>query len=140
MTTHNTQEEMGETTELVQIGDRLVVSPKAIEPKPPQGLSEDEDQEINDRALALVDELVEASGSREMELSDGLTNLGVRSQRKAGTELDLLKGRMSEMLSGNGPGSQISKELIDLRLTLDQSMLAQAVKLTRGCVQHRHKH
>ncbi len=120
MTTHNTQEEMGETTELVQIGDRLVVSPKAIEPKPPQGLSEDEDQEINDRALALVDELVEASGSREMELSDSLTNLGVRSQRKAGAELDLLKGRMGEMLSGNGPGSQISKELIDLRLTLDQ--------------------
>ena len=120
MTTHNTQEDMDETTELVQIGDRLVVSPKAIEPKPPQGLSEDEDQEINDRALALVDELVEASGSREMELADSLTNLGVRSQRKAGAELDLLKGRMGEMLSGNGPGSQISKELIDLRLTLDQ--------------------
>ena len=120
MTTDNTQEEMDEATELIQVGDRLVVSPKGIEPKAPQGLSEEEDQEINDRALALVDELVEASGSREMELADSLTSIGIQSQRKAGAELDLLKGRMGEMLSGNGPGSQIAKELVELRLTLDQ--------------------
>jgi len=118
--TTDTQEEMEEIEELVQVGDRMVVSPKTIEPKAPVGLSEEEDQLINDRALALVDELLDASGSREMELADGITSIGVQSQRKAGAELDLLKGRMGEILSGNGPGSQISKELVELRVTLDQ--------------------
>jgi len=111
---------MEEIEEWVQVGDRMVVSPKTIEPKAPVGLSEEEDQLINDRALALVDELLDASGSREMELADGITSIGIQSQRKAGSELDLLKGRMGEILSGNGPGSQISKELVELRVTLDQ--------------------
>ena len=34
--------------------------------------------------------------------------------------MDLLKGRMGAMLSGDGPESQISKELVDLRITLEQ--------------------
>ena len=64
--------------------------------------------------------MVDAAGSREMELADGITGIGNQSQRKAGTELELLKGRMGEILSGDGAGAQISKELVDLRIDLDQ--------------------
>ena len=128
MATNEIEENMGESTELVQIGDQEMVSTKAIEPKAPQGISQEEDQEIKDRAMALVAQLVDASGGREMELADGITSIGVQSQRKAGAELDLLKGRMGEILSGNGPGAQISKELVNLRITLDQISPSQVGK------------
>ena len=105
------------------------ISPADVrEPTPPQGLSEEELQQLKERALALVDQLVESSGSREMELADSITSLGIQSQRRAGTELDLLKGRMGEILSGDGPGAQISRELVDLRVTLDQINPHQAGK------------
>jgi hypothetical protein len=63
-----------------------------------------------------------------MELADSITSLGIQSQRRAGTELDLLKGRMGEMLSADGPGAQISRELVDLRVTLEQINPHQAGK------------
>ncbi|MFB3092324.1 MAG: toxic anion resistance protein, partial [Dehalococcoidia bacterium] len=105
------------------------ISPADVrEPTPPQGLTEEELQQLKERALALVDQLVESSGSREMELADSITSLGIQSQRRAGTELDLLKGRMGELLSQDGPGGQISRELVDLRVTLDQINPHQAGK------------
>ena len=105
------------------------ISPADVrEPTPPQGLSEEELQQLKERALALVDQLVESSGSREMELADSITSLGIQSQRRAGTELDLLKGRMGELLSQDGPGGQISRELVDLRVTLEQINPHQAGK------------
>ena len=105
------------------------ISPADVrEPTPPQGLSEEELQQLKERALALVDQLVESSGSREMELADSITSLGIQSQRRAGTELDLLKGRMGELFSQDGPGGQISRELVDLRVTLDQINPHQAGK------------
>ena len=70
--------------------------------------------------MALVDQLAESSGSREMELADSITSLGIQSQRRAGTELDLLKGRIGDILSQDGPGAQISRELVELRVTLNQ--------------------
>ncbi len=120
MAINERSEDMDERTRLAPMGDQAMVSTEAKEPQPPQGLSQEEDRQLKERALALVDQLVDASGSREMELADGITGIGIQSQRKAGTELDLLKSRMGEILSGNGPGSQISKELVDLRITLDQ--------------------
>jgi len=119
MTTEQT-EEMDKTTELAHIGPQAMVSTEAKEPQPPPGLSQEEQQQLKERVLALVDQLVEASGSREMELADSIIGIGIQSQRKAGTELELLKGRMGEILSQDGPGAQISKELVDLRVTLAQ--------------------
>jgi len=105
---------------LATIGDLAMAPTEVNEPQPPQGMSDEEGQQLKGRALALVDQLVDASGSREMELADGITGIGMQSQRKAGAEIELLKGRMGEILSGDGPGAQISKELVDLRITLDQ--------------------
>ena len=92
-------EDVDKITELAPIGPQAMASTEAKEPQPPQGLSQEEEEQLKERALALVDQLVDASGGRQLEL---------------------LKGRMGEILSGDGPGAQISKELVDLRLTLDQ--------------------
>ncbi len=112
--------EMGKSKALMPAGSPEIGPSDVKEPTPPQGLSGEEQQQLKERALGLVDQLVESSGSREMELADSITSLGIQSQRRAGTELDLLKGRMGEILSGDGPGAQISRELVGLRVTLDQ--------------------
>jgi len=119
---------MGKSKELMPAESPGIGPSEVKEPTPPQGLSEEEQQQLKERALALVDQLVESSGSREMELADSITSLGIQSQRRAGTELDLLKGRMGELLSRDGPAAQISRELVDLRVTLDQINPHQAGK------------
>ena len=111
---------LDESTDLATTGESAMASAEAKEPQPPQGLSHEEQQQLKERALALVDQLVDASGSREMELADSISGIGVQSQRRAGTDLELLKVRMGEILSWDGAGAQISKELADLRITLDQ--------------------
>ena len=120
MTTERRPEEMYESAESVITGAREVAATEAKESVPPQGLSDEEKQQLKERAQGLVAQLVESSGGREMEMADGITSIGIQSQRKAGTELDLLKGRMGQILDGDGPGAQISRELVELRLALDQ--------------------
>ncbi len=113
-------ERMDESKDLVATSEWTVESIGAKQPQPPQGMSQEEQKQLKERALALVDELVDAGGSREMELADSISGIGIQSQRRAGMDLELLKVRMGEILSQDGAGAQISKELVSLRITLDQ--------------------
>jgi len=90
------------------------------EPAAPEGITDEELQELKKRSADLVKQLEGASGSKEMEYIDTITSVGIKAQRNAGTELDLLRTRVGDMISGGGPGAQIPKELADLRLTLNQ--------------------
>ena len=109
----NRPESVNESTTVVS-----TVPADSKEPTLPKGINEVEEQDLKDRALTLVTELAEADGGREMELTDGITSLGVQAQRRAGTELDLLRGRVGEMLGGGGAGNEISKDIVELRVTL----------------------
>ena len=99
------------TPEIVLGGEELT---------PPQGLSDQEEQELTSRAQALVDGLSGAAGSQEMQLADSIGSLGVRAQRLAAAELDLLRSRIGETLAGGGSGDEIAKNLVELRTTLNQ--------------------
>ena len=90
------------------------------EPNAPKGLSEEESQVLKTRALALVTDLGEASGSKELELTDSITNIGLQAQRSGGGELDLLRTRVGDMITSGGPGEDIAKDLVDLRMALNQ--------------------
>ena len=90
------------------------------EPLAPKGVPDEEVQGLKSRALALVSDLGEASGSRELELSDSITTLGTQAQRTAGGELDLLRNRVGDMLGQEGPSGDIAKDLMDLRVALNQ--------------------
>ncbi len=113
-------EQLDESPGLVPPGTREVVPVEVKEPTPPHGLSDAEEQELKDRVQALVRELAEAGGSQEMELADSITSLGVQAQRRAGTELELLRGRVGEMLPEGGSGDEISEDLVELRTALNQ--------------------
>ncbi len=111
---------MEESPGLVPTETREFVPVEVKEPKRPRGLSDTEEQDLKERALALVEELAKAGGSRELELSDSITNLGMQAQRAAGTEMELLRIRVSDMMTQQGPGDDIAKDLVDLRVALNE--------------------
>ena len=89
-------------------------------PVAPQGISEEETKEINERAADLVKQLEGASGSQELELIDSMTNLGIQAQRTAASELGLMRTRIGDMVTDEGPGAELAKDLVELRLVLNQ--------------------
>jgi uncharacterized protein YaaN involved in tellurite resistance len=97
-------------TDLVEVGA----------PKPPNGMSEEEAQKVKNEANALVKQLGTVSGSRELEILDSMSNMGMQTQRNASGYLDLLKGRVSTFLADGGPSHEIADSMRELRITLDQ--------------------
>ena len=120
MVTEERPEQEAESTASNPAGTQELAPIDIKEPLAPQGITDVETQDLKNRALALVNELGEASGSRELELSDSITTLGIQTQRTAGGELDLLRTRVGDMLGQEGPGSEIANDLVDLRLALNQ--------------------
>ena len=53
-----------------------------------------------------------------MEILDSVANVGLEAQKRGGRELDGLRVRISQMLSADGVASQVTKDLVDLRLEL----------------------
>jgi uncharacterized protein YaaN involved in tellurite resistance len=89
-------------------------------PKAPQGMTEEEAWKVKIEATALVKQLRTISGSKELEILDNMSNMGMQAQRNAAGYLDLLKGRVSTFLADGGPSRQIADSMRELRITLDQ--------------------
>ncbi len=89
-------------------------------PRPPKGMSEEETQKVKNEANVLVKQLGMVSGSKELEILDNMSNMGVQAQRNAAGYLDLLKGRVSTFLADGGPSRQIADSMRELRIALDQ--------------------
>ena len=112
------QEEAAKQAEPVEgISSEIVA---AGGPKPPKGMSEAEANKIRTQALALMKQLGDATGSKEMEILDDMSNMGVQTQRNSAGYLDLLKARVSTFLSDGGPSREIANSMRDLRIALDQ--------------------
>ena len=91
-----------------------------VEPVAPPGITVAESLEFQAKAATAVKQLEAASGGKELELVDSITAVGGQAQRQAGRELELLRARVGDMMTRGGPGDQISQDLLDLRLALDQ--------------------
>ena len=89
-------------------------------PAVPKSITDEEAQELKERASKLVYHIGEATGSRELMLIDSITSLGVQAQRQAGGDLELLRVRVGDLCSGDGPTGDVSKSLADLRMALNQ--------------------
>ena len=86
----------------------------------PADVSEIEEQELRARAAGLVANLETAAGSKEMELADGISSVGLQSQRQASSNLQLLRTRMGDVLSKESAGTQIARDLGELRANLER--------------------
>ena len=107
-------------SELSPSSDYEIISQDAKTVNVPEGITEDDAQALRERASSLIDQLEEARGSKALALIDRVTSVGIQSQRMAGTELDLLKTRMADLLTQNGSGAEISHDLVELRLVLNE--------------------
>ena len=86
----------------------------------PAGMDGDEATKLQDRARELVEEIARSGGSQEMGAIDSISNTGIQTQRNAGSELNLLRGKVGDMLTRGGPAGDLSKDMADLRLTLNE--------------------
>ena len=86
----------------------------------PEGISEEESQALKHRAEDVVRQLEESGGSREMELVTSIGSVGIQVQRNAASELELLRHRVGDVLTREGPAGEVSKDLVGLRVALDQ--------------------
>ncbi len=76
-------------------------------------------KELEDESKVLVAQLREASGSHELKLIDRIVSIGLKAQRTAGADLDLLRTRIRDMLTQGKTSDKLSNELIGLRMALN---------------------
>ena len=120
MATEERPEQLEDITGLVPSQAQDLAPVEVPEPAPPKGLTDEEVREMHSRATDLVKQLDGASGSQELELIDSMTNIGMQAQRGAGIELDLLRTRVGDMVTDEGPSAELSKDLLELRMALNQ--------------------
>ena len=72
---------------LVSSEDSLEQAPEEIEePLAPKGMTDEEAQDLKSRSVNLVKQLEDASGSKELELIDNVTSVGI-----VGTAFQILR-------------------------------------------------
>ena len=74
--------------------------------------------ELTSRAASIAREVEASTGSDEMEVIDSVATVGLEAQRQGGREVDRLRMRVAEMLRTDGVSSQVTKDLISLRMEL----------------------
>ncbi|MBW1674639.1 MAG: toxic anion resistance protein, partial [Deltaproteobacteria bacterium] len=88
-------------------------------PVKPTNLNESENKELVERASEIIQRLEEEPEEREVVKQ--IDALGVDEQRKAARSIELLKGRVGELLKDtDGKEAVIPNCLIDLRIKLDE--------------------
>ena len=115
--TEQIQEQVAKPVEPIPVEAEIEPAGSA---KPPKGMSEAEATKIRTQALDLMKQLGDATGSKEMEILDDMSNMGLQTQRNSAGYLDLLKARVSTFLNDGGPSREIANSMRDLRIALDQ--------------------
>jgi uncharacterized protein YaaN involved in tellurite resistance len=98
------------SSDLMATKSRLLSAPKLLAAAEARGLRW--------RAKELAREMKESSGSKGLETIDSIANLGLQAQRGSASEINLLRGRVGDMLNQEGPAAQISGDMVELRLAL----------------------
>jgi uncharacterized protein YaaN involved in tellurite resistance len=101
-------------------GNLEIISQEIRTDDVPEGITEEEAQDLRERASDLINQLEDARGSKALALIDRVTTVGLETQRRASAELDLLKTRMADLMSQEGSGAEISKDLVELRVVLNK--------------------
>ena len=120
MVTGERPEQQEAVTEFGPVSPQELAAEETVEPVAPQGLTEEESREFQGRATELVKQLEGASGSQGLEIIDSMTSLGIQEQRNAGSEMELLRTRVGEMITNEDPGAEIAKNLVEVRVVLNQ--------------------
>ncbi len=105
------------TAEVVEAPAALPTGPA---PTAPKGMTDAEVAALKARAASIAAELESAAGSKELETVDSVSNLGLQSQRTAAGELNLLRARVGDMMTREGPTATVTHDMTELRTALNQ--------------------
>lgn len=88
----------------------------------PKEMTEEEADHLREQAIEAVRRLQEASGAQEMDAIDSITLVGIQAQRLAGRDLELLRGRIGDMVTREGEETtgRIATDLTNLRVALNR--------------------
>ena len=111
-------EEEGPEATPLEAGEMLTT--ETNEPMPPKSMSDEEVQRIRNQVIEIVKQLEDATGSKELELLDSITNVGLQAQRGAAGQMDLLRAQIGTFLNEGGTGREVANGLRDLRMTLNE--------------------
>ena len=112
-------EQIEESTEAIPVVTGEIVVAKG-EPKAPKEMKAEEAVTLRMRARELANELEAASGSTELEAIDSISNLGIQAQRSGASDMNLLRVRVGDMMTREGAAGDVSKDMAELRMTLNQ--------------------
>ena len=120
MTTPKVPDQLEADTAIIPAANAEIVAGDREGPVAPAALSPDEVADLTARAAELVNRLGETGGSKELQLIDSMAGLGVQAQRRAASEVDLLRGRLKDIFTRDGPSAELWTALIEMRTALKQ--------------------
>src|SRR4051794_21904075 len=88
-------------------------------PAPPTTMSASEVAEAHRQASELVRSVRNSHGSDQLAAIDEVSSVGLKSQRNAGRQLELVRGRMATLFDGGSGSKSLANELVTLRVALD---------------------
>ncbi|HEY5422635.1 MAG TPA: toxic anion resistance protein [Ilumatobacteraceae bacterium] len=94
-------------------------SESTVLPTPPKTMSASEVTEARRQASELVRYVRDSDGSDQLAAIDEVSSVGLKSQRNAGRQLELVRGRMATLLDSGSAGKSLANELVNLRVALD---------------------
>ena len=86
---------------------------------PPKTMSASEVIEARRQARELVRCVRDSDGGDQLAAIDEVSSVGLQSQRNAGRQLELVRGRMATLLDGGSASKSLANELVNLRVALD---------------------
>jgi len=91
-----------------------------VAPLAPPTMSASEVTEARRQASELVRYVRESGGADQLAAIDEVSSVGLKSQRNAGRQLELVRGRMSTLFDGGSGSKSLANELVNLRVALDR--------------------
>src|SRR5262245_22157080 len=80
----------------------------------------EETDAAREQARLLVEGILNATGSAEMELLDEVAVVGLQSQRNAGRQLELVRARMGAFFEEGGTSKELADDMVRLRSALER--------------------
>lgn len=88
--------------------------------RPDPGPAPEEVDAARTQARELVDAILRASGSDELQLLDEVAVVGLPAQRNAGRQLELVRARMGAFFEEGGPSKDLADDMVRLRAALER--------------------
>ena len=89
-------------------------------PAPPATMSVEEVSEAERQVAELVRAVQESTGGRQLAVLDEVSSVGLKSQRNAGRQLELVKTRMATLLDAGDSSKAVASGIVELRSALDR--------------------